>query len=79
MFKGCLTILSNGKIIYKEIVSLSIDNFKPQVIDLFKSNNWDIVEAKFQKSGFGKLHTFDQMQSSDFVFGTVRVFLKLNI
>jgi hypothetical protein len=79
MFSGNIAVFYDRKIVNKELSASSIDYFKPLILDIFKLEGWDISSAKFQKSGFGSVYTFDEMHNSDFVFGTVRVFLKLNI
>jgi hypothetical protein len=82
MFHGDLMIFNStnsNKIIPIELSDEQIDNFKKNIEEIFKLNNWNISTAKFQKSGFGKLYPFGQMENSDFVFGKVNCFLNLSI
>ena len=62
-----------------ELVDSNIENFKNKVGEIFKSNDWNIATTRFQKSGCGKLFTYDQMENCEFIFTTVTVFLNLNI
>ena len=84
MFSGSIIIYNipnggnNKSVAFIELVDSKIDNFKSQVADLFKSNGWNIITTRFQKSGSTIQLTFDQMNSQDFVFSTVNVYLMIN-
>ena len=85
MYSGTLIIhilpLGEKKrsISYIELVDSNIENFKNKVAEIFKSNDWNVATTRFQKSGSGKLFTYDQMENGEFIFTTVNVFLNVNI
>lgn len=82
MFDGDLIIFNipnSNNFLPIKLTDEKIDNFKNRVEEIFKLNNWNISTAKFQKSGFGKLYPFEQMENSDFVFGKVNCVLNANI
>ena len=85
MFSGTLIINNiptreKGKSVeYIELVDSNINNFKSNVAEIFKSNDWNITTVRFQKSGSSKLFTFDEMADAEFVFTTVKAFWFANI
>ena len=85
MFSGTLIVHNipnrekDKSVEYIELVDSSIDNFKLNIEKIFKSNEWNITTALFQKSGTSKLCTIDEMSNTEFVFTTVKVFWLANI
>ena len=82
MFHGDLIIFNipnSNNILPIKLTDEQSDNFKNKIVEIFKLNNWNISTAKFQKSGFGKLFPFEQMENGDFIFGKVNCFLNVDI
>lgn len=63
---------------YFELADSSINNFKSNIVELFKSNEWDISTVRFQKSTSNKLFSFDEMKNEEFIFTTVKAFWFVN-
>lgn len=80
MFHGDLIIhnVPDSNILPIKISDIDINNFKNKIVEIFKDKNWNLNTAKFQKSGFGKIYSFEQLENGDFVFGTIKCFLILD-